>query len=88
VVLVANKVDLRSTKGGVPADEIKRYLAKRSKWRFLECSARQNYNVKEVFRVVGGMLRENGRERERMAQSSRMKIDPSKLRKNSDSSCC
>jgi GTPase SAR1 family protein len=45
-ILVGNKVDLRGSNKGVPAEEVKRYLAKRSKWRFLECSAKQNYNVK------------------------------------------
>jgi hypothetical protein len=44
--------------------------------------------VKQIFRVVAGLVRENERERERVAQVSKMKIHPSKLRKNSDSSCC
>jgi GTPase SAR1 family protein len=88
VVLVANKVDLRLPGQGVPAEDVRRSLARRPQWRFVECSAKENLNVREVFRVVGGLLRAVEKEKERTAQTHRLKIDPSKLRKNSDSSCC
>ena len=64
-------------------------MARHPKWVFLECSARLNWNVGKVFEKVGAMVRDCEKEKEKTAQTSKMKIHPSKLRKTSDnSSCC
>jgi GTPase SAR1 family protein len=86
---VGNKVDLKEKGKGVTREEINKYLSGHKKWEYLECSAKENLNVKNIFQRVAVMLREQEREKEKMAQNSKMKIHPSKLRKTNDGgSCC
>jgi hypothetical protein len=72
----------------VSKDEVSKYLLKRNKWQYIECSAKENFNIKHIFRVVGGLIRDGEAEKVKIAQASKMKIHPSKLRKTNESTCC
>lgn len=56
----------------------------------MECSAKLDYNVKKIFEKVASMIKLNEKEKEKNLQTSKMKINPSKLRKSSSDggSCC
>lgn len=57
VVLVGNKTDLRVAGKGVSSEEVRKYMSKKNKWQYIECSAKNNLNIKEIFRLVAKMLR-------------------------------
>jgi hypothetical protein len=63
-------------------------MLRHPKWGFIECSAKMNWNIKNIFEKVGKMVIESEKEREKNVQTSKMKIHPSKLRKNKESSSC
>lgn len=86
-MLVANKIDLRGS-GGVTQEEVNRYLQRHKKWQYIECSAKQNVNVRNIFKLVGSMVREQEREKEKLQQQAKVKIHHSKLRKNADGGGC
>ena len=89
VMLVGNKFDLKEEGNGVTKQQVESYLNKHPRWGYMECSAKLDWNVKEMFGKVARMVRDSEKERERQAQSTKMKIHPSKLRKGREGgSCC
>jgi len=58
IILVANKIDLRESGKGVSKEEVSRYLEKRKKWLYAECSAKDNLNVKSIFKMVSSSVRD------------------------------
>lgn len=63
VMLVGNKSDLKEQGNGVSREDINKYLSRHPKWNYQECSAKLNWNVKEMFIRVARMVRDSEKEK-------------------------
>jgi homoserine acetyltransferase len=56
-------MDLKETGKGVSREEINKYLSSHKKWDYVECSAKENNNVKNIFAKISMKLREQEKEK-------------------------
>lgn len=85
-IIVGNKVDCKDTERQVSFQE-GTALASKYGVTFVECSAKDNYNIAEIFTTIGKPIKERLVEGETKGPSN-IKIDSGDVKKKGDKKNC
>lgn len=86
-IIVGNKVDCKETERQVSFQEGEA-LAKKYGVTFIECSAKDNYNISDIFTTIGKPIKERLLDGETSKGNTNIKIDSGDVKKKGEKKNC